>query len=190
MKTENKLVDKILTILVISCIVLIIGSVVFVSFNPISKERFTEFYLLDSRGLISRYPINLEFGDDAAVFIGLSNHEQKKVDYTIEIWLINQTTDYDESLSKNITTYNNAWFMKKINIELDHTDFNTDEEWKPQWEYEYNFDINKKIGEYKLLFLLFTNPTEEFEGDKDYKDIIEHKINSAYQDLYLWINSE
>ena len=188
MKTKNNLVEKILTIIVISCIILIIGSVVFVSVNPISKERFTEFYLLDSRGHISRYPTTLESRDDATVSIGLSNHEQKKVDYTIEIWLINQSTVYDESSNKNITSYNNAWFMKKINVELDHIDFNTDKEWKSQWEYEYEFNINKNSGEYKLLFLLFTNPTEDFEIEKDYSDIIEHKINSAYQDLYIWID--
>jgi len=82
--------------------------------------------------------------------------------------------------------YHHMWFMNKINITLDHTPINTEGPWMPQWEYNYNFSINQK-GNFKLAFLLFTNPTEQYEQIKDYKNIAEQKTNSAYRSLHLWL---
>ena len=77
------------------------------------------------------------------------------------------------------------WFMDKIAVMLNHTPVNIEEPWEPQWEYNYTFNINKK-GNFKLAFLLFTTPTEDYSYDKDYKDIAKQKIDSAYREVHLW----
>jgi hypothetical protein len=82
------------------------------------------------------------------------------------------------------------WFKDKINITLNHTDINIEEPWTPQWENNYKFNINK-TGLFKLAFLLYTEPTEKFVIDYDYKEIANEKIDylnsTAYRTLHLWI---
>ena len=178
-KYENK-IDKALTIILIISIIIAAASVIYIIITPKQGEQFTEFYILDSDGKTDNYPKNLTVNEKAQLILGLTNHEYKTTDYTIEIWLIDQTTE------NNQTIYNHMWLMNKINITLDHTDVDIEKKWTPQWEYNYNFSINR-TGTYKLAFLLFTKPTEHYEHDKDYNSIAEQKINNAYRELHLWL---
>jgi len=117
----------------------------------------------------------------------LENQEYKTVYYTIEIWLINQTTIYNEMAHQNETIYNNMWFLDKINITLNHMPIDLEKAWEPQWDYNYTINISKN-GLFKLAFLLFTDSTQNYSRSKDYEYIAETKINSAYRIVYLWIN--
>ncbi len=78
-----------------------------------------------------------------------------------------------------------AWFMEKIETRLNSTPVNIEDEWQPQWEYNYSFIINK-TGTFKLAFLLFKNETEDFVVGKDYPEETE-RINEAYRECHLWI---
>ena len=78
------------------------------------------------------------------------------------------------------------WFMNRIDVMLNHTAVDIEGSWEPQWEYNYTFDINKS-GNFKLAFLLFTEPTQNYSFSKDYKDTAEQKIESAYRKNHLWI---
>ena len=178
-KSESKF-DKALTIILVISIIIAVSLLIYVLITPKTGEKFTEFYLLGPHDQADEYPKDLMIGENTSVIIGAVNHEYKTVNYTIEIWLINQTT------VENQTVYHHMWFMNKINITLDHTPINTEGPWMPQWEYNYNFSINQK-GNFKLAFLLFTNPTEQYEQIKDYKNIAEQKTNSAYRSLHLWL---
>ena len=184
---NNCLIDKILSIIIIFVIILIIISILYVASNPIAKEGFSEFYLLDSKKNIKSFPNLLNVGENADVIIGISNHEYQTIDYTVEIWLINQSLDYNELLGKNETSYNNAWFIDKISVRLEHTEIDTEKTWDAQWEKKYSFNITKEEGKYKLLFLLYKSSTSNYDYEKDYKDIIEEKIDSSYNNLGLWI---
>ena len=178
-KSESKF-DKALTIILVISIIIAVSLLIYVLITPKTGEKFTEFYLLGPHDQADEYPKDLMIGENTSVIIGAVNHEYKTVNYTIEIWLINQAT------VENQTVYHHMWFMNKINITLDHTPINTEGPWMPQWEYNYNFSINQK-GNFKLAFLLFTNPTEQYEQIKDYKNIAEQKTNSAYRSLHLWL---
>lgn len=178
-KSESKF-DKALTIILVISIIIAVSMLIYVLITPKTGEKFTEFYLLGPHDQADEYPKDLMVGENTSVIIGVVNHEYKTVNYTIEIWLINQTT------VENQTVYHHMWFMNKINITLDHTPINTEGPWMPQWEYNYNFSINRK-GNFKLAFLLFTNPTEQYEHDKDCENIAEQKINNAYRNLHLWL---
>jgi len=78
-----------------------------------------------------------------------------------------------------------AWFMGKIEVRLNSTPVNIEEEWQPQWEYNYTFRIDKE-GVFKLTFLLFKGKTEDFVVGKDYPEKID-RIDEAYRECHLWV---
>ena len=85
---------------------------------------------------------------------------------------------------RNITP-KDAWFMGKIEVRLNSTPVNIEEEWQPQWEYNYTFSINKE-GVFKLAFLLFKGKTEDFVVGKDYPEKVD-RIDEAYRECHLWV---
>jgi len=180
-KKEEKLNPKLLIILLIS-ILLAVASFAYVIITPKTLEQFTEFYVLGPEGKLINYPINLKKQENKTITIGLANHEYETIGYTIEIWLINQTTNKQE------IKINNMWFMNKIQITLDPTSPDTEKTWMPQWEQNYSFNINK-TGAFKLAFLLFITPTQEYKYGIDYNDGAENIIGSSYlEPLYLNVN--
>ena len=187
LKSKSKL-DKTLIIILIASIIITAALFIYVMATPRTGEKFTAIYLLGPDGTITNYPMTLSAGENATIIIGVTNHEYRTIDYTIEIWLIKQTTFYNESTNENEDLYINAWFIDKINVALDHESIDANGLWKPQWEYNYTFNIDKAGEDFKLAFLLFTTPTEDYSYDKDYKNIMKQKINSAYNEVYLWID--
>lgn len=186
LKEENRL-DKLLTLVLVISIFIAVIALVYVIITPKVGEKFTEFYLLGPDGIADDYPKYLTSGENASVIIGVVNHEYIKVNYTVEIWLINQSLVYNESKNQNETFYHNMWFKDKFTISLDHVPINIEEQWEPQWEQNYTFNIIRK-GDFKLSFLLFKKPTEEYSLTEEYKVIAEQKMNNAYREIHLWIN--
>ena len=185
-KSESKL-DKVLTIILIASIIIAISSLIYVIATPKIGEKFTEFYILGSDGVAEGYPRYVHLGDKAEGIIGIVNREYKTINYTLEIWLVNQETLYNETLEENITTIYNMWFVEKTETTLDHKLLDLEQPWEPQWETEFSVPIDKN-GSFKLEFLLFTTPTPDYIINNDYKDIAEEKLNSTYRELYLWID--
>lgn len=184
--SENKL-DKALTIILIIVIIIAIVALIYIIVTPKIGEQFTEFYLLGPSGNASGYPQNLTLGQNANVIIGIANHEYKTINYTIEIWLINQTNIQNKTTNNTTTIYNHMWFQKKITIDLRHSPIDIEEPWKPQWEHNYSFNIDQK-GTYKLAFLLYKEPTDSYSKKIDYNNLAEQKLEDAYRELHLWIN--
>jgi len=189
-KNESKL-NKTLTMLLAISIITVTCILLYVILTPKMEEKFTEFYLLDSNNRTDDYPTHLTIGENASVIIGIVNHEYKTINYTIEVWLSNQTTEYNYTSEKNETVYNNLWFMDKINVTLDHKTIDIEKGQLLQWEYNYTFNFTKK-GNFKLVFLLYTSPTIDYFKIQDYKMIANQKIDNefttAYRTTYLWIN--
>lgn len=189
-KQESKL-DKVLTIILAASIVIAASLLVYVIITPKTGEKFTEFYLLGSDGIADDYPRNLTTNENATVIIGVVNHEYRTINYTVEIWLVNQSYGYNESSKQNETTYYHAWFMDSFNTTLEHVPIDIEETWEPQWEMNYTFSINH-TGEYKLAFLLYIDQNETYDMNTDYKDIADRKFDSeqtdSYRNLHLWLN--
>ena len=184
-KSESRL-DQALTVILVISILIAVVALIYVIVIPKTGEKFTEFYILGSNGLADDYPTNLTVGENATITIGIVNHEYETINYTIELWLINQTIFYNESNDENVTIYNHMYFIDKIQTRLNHISVDIEEEWKPQWEYNQTFSIDR-IGNFKLAFLLFKEPTEEYSNDIDYRESVKEKINNAYRDTHLWI---
>jgi len=179
LKSKNKL-DLFLNVLIIFSLIIVIIVVTYVLITPKQKEIITEFYLLGSGENTTEFQKNVSMGENNSVIIGVANHEYRTIDYTIEVWLINQSQVENNSIIQNM------WFVDKILIRLDHIDMNIDNIKKSQWEYLYTFNANK-TGLFKLTFLLFTTSTNEYIKDLDYKEIAVEKINTAYRETHLWI---
>jgi uncharacterized membrane protein len=182
----KKNLDTVLTIILAVSIILAPISLIYIMLTPKIEKPFTEFYILSPEGIAGDYQRSLALGEDTSVIIGIKNHEHKTINYTIEIWLLNQTIIYDIFNNEDIIIYDHMWYIDKINITLDHSPADIEELWEPQWEYNHTFNITRK-GNFKLLFLLFNESTEEYVIDKDYKDILEQKMNAAHGVTNLWL---
>jgi len=178
----DKLLNSILAIFIIIIVVLL----VYVIIVPKTGEQFTEFYLLGPGRIGANYSTTLAVGENASVILGIVNHESQTINYTIEVWLVNQTTIYNQTTLENKTVYDHVWFIDKITIILNHTPADIEKRWEPQWEYNFTFNITRK-GNFKLTFLLFSTPTENYTYNKDYKGLAEEKINNAYRETHLWV---
>jgi uncharacterized membrane protein len=186
-KNEKKLY-KALTVILTLLIIIAAASIVYAIITPKTGEKFTELYILGQEGYATNYPKNLSVGEESTVIIGIVNHEYKTINYTIEVWLINQTTVFNEMAEDIKTIYESAWFIDKISVTLNHKPIDIDGIWESQWEYYYNFNLNKTGNHLMLAFLLFTKPTETYSDNINYNDIIEEKLNRAYRQTHLFIN--
>jgi uncharacterized membrane protein len=65
----------------------------YVIVTPKEGEKFTEFYVLGSRGKAEEYPINLTLGKAGAVIKGIINHEYATVTYPLELKLNGDVID-------------------------------------------------------------------------------------------------
>jgi len=180
LKSKDTL-DRFLNVIIIISILISVVALSYVIITPKQGENFTEFYLFGSSGNASDYPKEISIGKNYTVNLVVANHEYKTINYTIEIWLINQSGDGDE------TIIHNMWFVDKILTTLEYTNIEIRKTKTRQWEYNYSFSINR-TGSFKLTFLLFKIPTEEYIKAVDYREIAEQKTSSAYRDTYLWIN--
>lgn len=178
--------EKILSLLVILSMFFALSSVVYIVVQPKMGESFTDFYILSQTGEAINFPQDLAIGQDASLILGIINHEEKKINYTIEVWLIDEVQTVNSSNKKTQSVYNHAWFMDLINIAVDPTEITNKKNEIQKWEQNYTFSITKK-GHFKVAFLLFTTPSESYDSSFDYSESIEQKINNAYRELHIWI---
>jgi len=181
-----KFKDKLHLILSVVLIIFIITTAiyfVYVISIPKPRDKFTEFYWLGPTGKAGEYNRNISKNERLSIIIGLANHEYKRIDYTIEVWAINQTS----IINGTSNIIDNMWYKDKIEVTLNHSSYGIEEMWRPQWEQEYSFTFNKS-GQFRLTFLLFTNKTGEYDFNQDYKEISEIKFDNAYMDIHLNLN--
>lgn len=184
-KNESRL-DQALTVVLALCILIAVVALIYVIITPKTGEQFTEFYLLGPTGIADDYPRNLSIGENATVIVGVVNHEYRMMNYTIEIWSVNQSMRYNESINENETIYHHMWFIDSTQISLNHTPIDIEGEWQPQWEKNWSFSLSHP-GDKKLCFLLEDQSTETYDKTIDYASIAKEKINGAYRQTHLWI---
>lgn len=77
---RGQIITGVLTLVVF---VFLIG-VAYITLTPQeTTEPYTEFYVLGSAGEASGYPTNLTVGETGTVIVGITNHEQRSVTYTV-----------------------------------------------------------------------------------------------------------
>ena len=149
--------NKILTVVLILAIMSSFATLLYIVTHPKQGERFTEFYILGEDGNAHNYPTKLFVGENGTVIIGIVNHEEREVNYYVEVWLVNLSYN----TTTNQTTIHNMYFMDRFNITLPPRPIIVEGNWMPQWEKNYTFTINKP-GKWQLWFLLFKDKEPEF----------------------------
>lgn len=119
------------------------------------------------------------------------------MNYTIEVWLSNQTTGFNASTKTNVTVYHNFWFVDKMQSQnMTPQPIVLGESQPSQWEEPYLINMSQfplpHNRSYRVVFLLYTTPTQNYEQNADYQSLASEKAESdtttAYRSLYLWIH--
>ena len=140
--------NKFLSIILVIGILVSALAIVYMVSNPPQREKFSEFYILGPTGNSSGYVQDLVVGQASSVYIGIVNHEQRQVNYTVEVWLCKAT------ITTNHNNVSTMYYFNTINITLANAPVNLLGGWTKQWETIYKFHINLP-GQYKLFFLLY-----------------------------------
>jgi uncharacterized membrane protein len=115
MKEEASRVDKALTIILVMTIILSISALVYVVVTPKQGEKFTEFYILGSKGKAYDYPTSVVSGQNSTVIVGIVNHEYVTVNYTMRMAMQNITL-----LSRDVGLLHNQTWESPVNYTLQH----------------------------------------------------------------------
>lgn len=139
---------------------------------PKQIEHYSEFYVLGPNGGAFGYPNNLTVNQSAKVIIGISNHEFRTVNYTVEAWIANET------FSDNVTIIHRLLFLSYFSVVLNHVPVSIKGNWTPESEQPYNFSV-PIAGNFKIWFILQVDGTP-FDGlkNKDYS-------NTPVEDRFL-----
>ena len=175
--------------------VLIIAVIVIASLGlltTVSKERYSEFYILNEKGQAYNLPHNFKVGAGQQTILGVANHEGRAVTYFIEIWLVNYTMVNGGVNVKHMYAY------AAMNITLESTDVDTNSAWVPQYEslVPLNFSIP---GGYYLYFMLFKdspdplparpfNPSTDYSTDVPATNRIVDAVNNRIQYLRMSVD--
>ena len=111
------------------------------------EEPFSEFYVLGPNGKATGYPNNLTVGENAQVILGIVNHEQRDVNYIVEVWLVNAT------ITDNTTTVRHLFFIDEFSVSLNYIPANDGGNSTAEWQNPYNFSVALP-GVYKIWFML------------------------------------
>ncbi len=90
--SEQNLLRKVLSIILVFTIVGLLGVIVYTVAVPRTSEQYTEFYVLNIEGKATDYPDELRLGETGYVILGVVNHERQAVSYTIEIQIDGKTS--------------------------------------------------------------------------------------------------
>ncbi len=93
---------KLLTWVLAAVLILAVCGTILIIVLPQPSEPFTELYLLGASGKAADYPTNLTVGQTANVTVGVVNHENANVNYTLVVTLTNKTVTTESfSLANN-----------------------------------------------------------------------------------------
>lgn len=122
--------DKVVSLILLILLAASIVAVIYITVNPQSGEKFTEFYILGENGKAGNYPSNLTMGETGNLTMGIVNREQN-------------TTNYDLVVQLNgAKLYNNTFTLAKNETK----------------EIPLNFTATNQGQNQKMEFLLYKLP--------------------------------
>jgi uncharacterized membrane protein len=115
--------DKTLVIVLILILVTSLIATIYLLATPYSGQHYTELYVLGPDGKAQDYPSQLRLGENKSVIVGVTNHEQRAVDYTI-VTTLNGTTGSSTISTENFSLTNDQNWEKTEVIQPDQTGTN------------------------------------------------------------------
>ncbi len=107
--------EKTLRVFLAISVLALVGSIVYVTIVPQEQEPFTEFYILGPDGTANNYTTEYVQGDSGTVIIGITNHEHRTMDYTMDVRLENESLPLPENL-KHIQLEDNTTLEEPLEI--------------------------------------------------------------------------
>ncbi len=167
-------------------VVMLIIAAVYVWSTPSGDHPYTELYVLGNHGQAMDYKVNLTKGSMETFRVGISNHENARMTYFLQAWLVDLTLTADNA------TVDRMYFAGEITITLDDKELSGYEDWEPQWEYDMKLNVSH-AGEFRLFFLLFKGWVPHEMRDPSYgvdyagsaSEIISHATQNKVQNVYL-----
>lgn len=77
--------DRVLLVTLAGAVFIGLGSLCLTTASPRASEMYTEFYVLGATGKAGDYPGELKINENKQVYLGVVNHEQRKVAYNVEV---------------------------------------------------------------------------------------------------------
>ncbi len=82
---RSSLFDKALSIVLAASIAAVVGVVGYSLAQPVTKEQFSELYILDLEGQTINYPKEVMVGEEVKVIVGIANQELQQENYRLDI---------------------------------------------------------------------------------------------------------
>jgi uncharacterized membrane protein len=115
--------DKTLVIALILIVSTSLIATIYLLAMPYSGQRYTELYVLGPNGKTQDYPNQLRLGENKSVIVGVTNREQRAVEYTLVTTLNGTTASSTISTEKFSLTNNQNWEKTEL-IQPDQTGTN------------------------------------------------------------------
>jgi uncharacterized membrane protein len=165
---DGSRIDRVLSFFLIIAILSTICTTIFVIAIPKEGEKFSEFFILGEGKKAAAYPATLLSGTQYPMYIGVGNHEYKKIIYTIETHLVN--ISFDEKSNTSIINDMNRIDVMPVILAHNETII-----------LPYNL-TPRQTGYNQIEFLLFneTIPLMNVTGLE--------RINASYRNLHLRVN--
>jgi uncharacterized membrane protein/LysM repeat protein len=128
------LLDRSLTVALAMCIVVALGTALFVLARPEGGESFTEFYVLGPWGDARIYPQNVLVGRPITVIVGVINREHQTVEYHVVTEVSGQEVEH------------------LTGIRLEHDE---------KWEKTLTLTLQEPGEDQRVTFLLFREEQQE-----------------------------
>lgn len=158
--------DGALNVLLVISLVLAVGSVSYAVGVPKSGEEFTEFYLLtegeDGKLVADNYPTNFTSGESQFLYVGISNHEQQSVEYSVVVEL------QRVQIQNNSTVVQSQTELRRFRKQLAANE---------TWRLNHTVTPQMTGDRLRLTYLLY-------KGDVPADPTVEN----AYRETHLWIN--
>lgn len=158
--------DGILNILLVLSILLAVSSVGYAVTVPKQGETFTEAYLLteqDNGTLVAdNYPTEFTTGEARPLIVGIGNHEQRDVEYSLVVKL------QDVRIQNNSTTVLAEEELQRLQTRVAAGE---------NWHHELNIFPGMEGERLRLAFLLYIDEPPA-----------EPTVENAYRETHLWIN--
>jgi uncharacterized membrane protein len=160
--------DRFLGAVLSLVIIIALLTTIFVLVVPRAGEQFTDFFLLGQNRTAADYPRDIFTNHTYPLYVGVGNHENRKITYTIETWMM--LTKFD-----NVTS---AYYIDAMDPQ-DRLSFSLSP--NQTTIIPYNLSVNK-TGYNRVEFLLFDENVPGFEVTGG------NRINASYRNLHILLD--
>lgn len=116
----NSKLQLALAILLAGSILFSASALAYALFASGPSETYTEFYLLGPNGMMQGYPVNFTVGNEQSVIVGIANHEDRNINYTI-VARLNDSQMSSTLYVGNVAVANGANVQQTIALEPNRT---------------------------------------------------------------------